>query len=117
MEEAAADLRTKRVFYGDEIGRVPKSAVVFSVKPRQITARMADDRPLTVFFRVNSDPEDLLILGERLEAQPGLAVEGWVSEEATTVVRELLPDPQGIREALSSKLLPSGVVITRVEVG
>jgi hypothetical protein len=117
VEEAAADLKRKRVFYGDEVARVPNAAVVFSIRPRQVTVAMADERALTLFFRVNSDPEDLLTLGRVLSRHPGLAVEDWVHEEAKLTVADMLPDPDGIREAMTSKLLPKGIVVTRVEVG
>lgn len=116
LDEAAADLKRKRVFYGDEVARVPKAAVVFSIRPRQIRVEMADGRPLTLFFRVNADPEDLLTLGRTLKRHPGLAVEDWVHEMASTTVAEFLPDPAGIREAMTTKLLPKGIVVTRAEV-
>ena len=116
-EDAAADLEQKRVYYGDEVARVPKSAVVFSIRPRQISVAMADERPLTIFFRVNSDPDDLLSLGEVLKYEPGLAVEDWVHREAARTVAELLPDPTGCKEALTTLLLPHGIVITRAELG
>lgn len=116
-EEAAADLIRRRVFYGDEVARVPKDAVVFSVRPRQVTVTMADERPLVLFFRVNSDPEDVLALGGVLKYEPGLAVEDWVHREAQRTVGELLPDPTGCKDALTTLLLPHGIVVTRAELG
>ncbi len=113
--EAAADLKRKRVYYGDEVARVPKSAVVFSVRPRQVTIPMADERDVTLFFRVNSDPEDLLTLGRTLRRHPGLATEDYVHQVAEKVVSELLPDPDGVKEAMTNKLLAKGIVITRAE--
>jgi hypothetical protein len=78
---------------------------------------MADGRILTLFFRVNSDPEDLLALGRALKLKPGLAVEDYVHEEVAGTVGEMLPDPDGIRDALVERLLRRGIVITRVEAG
>ena len=117
LDEAAADLKRKRVYYGDEVGRVPNDAIVFSVRPRQVTTKMADGRPLTIFYRVNADPEDLLTLGRTLRRHPGLATEDYVHEQLQAAAAELLPDPKGIRESLTSKLLPKGIVITRDIVG
>jgi len=115
VDEAAADLKRRRVYYGDEVARVPNDAVVFSIKPRQVSAEMADGRRLTLFFRVNSDPEDLLGLGRALKRHAGLAVEDYVHSHVESKVKELLPDPQGIRDAMTEELLRRGIVITRAE--
>lgn len=116
IDEAAVDLKRKRVFYGDEVARVPSAAVVFSVRPRQATVSMADDRRVTLFFRVNSDPEDLITLGRTLRRHPGLATEDYVHQVAEKVVADLLPDPDGVKDAMTNKLLSKGIVITRAEV-
>ena len=82
----------------------------------QVSARMQDGRALTIFFRVNTDPEDLLRLGHVMRGTPGLEVEDWVHQKLSARAAELLPDPDGIKEALVTELLPRGIVITRVEV-
>lgn len=116
LDEAAVHVELRRVYFGDEVGRVPQAAVSFSVRPRQATARLSDGRAVTAFFRVNADREDLIALARELEARPGLAVEDWVHERLKRLADELLPDPDGVREALARELLPCGVVVTRFEV-
>jgi hypothetical protein len=115
-DEAAADLAGRRVFFGDETPRVPRGAYVVSTRPRQVSARMQDGRAMTIFFRVNTDPEDLLRLGHVMRGTPGLEVEDWVHQKLSARATELLPDPDGIKDALVTELLPRGIVITRVEV-
>lgn len=116
LDEAAVHIANKKVYYGDEVARVPVDAVSFSTRPRQVSARMADGRSLTAFFRVNGDPEDLISLAREMRMHPGLAVEDWVHGMLKRLATELLPDPEGIREALASELLKRGVVVTRLEV-
>jgi hypothetical protein len=115
-DEAGVDLERRRVYFGDEVTRVPTAAVTFSIRPRQVTTKMADGRALTAFFRVNGDPEDLMALAREMRMHPGLAVEDFVHEALEKLTKELLPDPEGIREALCDDLLRRGVVITRAEV-
>jgi hypothetical protein len=115
-DEAAVHLEHRRVYFGDEVARVPTSTVAFSTRPRQVSARMSDGKLLTAFFRVNSDAEDLLNLAREMRMHPGLAVEDWVHTTLERLAKELLPDPQGIREALAEDLLKRGVVVTRLEV-
>lgn len=115
-DEAAVDIEHRRVYFGDEIGRVPHASVTFSTKPRQVTTKMADGRGLTAFFRVNGDPDDLVALAREMREHPGLAVEDFVHGALERLCKELLPDPQGIREALADELLRRGVVVTRMEV-
>ena len=116
LDEAAVHIEHRKVYYGDEVARVPLAAVSFSTRPRQISARMADGRALTAFFRVNGDPEDLIRLAREMRMHPGLAVEDWVHDLLKRMCTELLPDPDGIREALGGELLERGIVVTRVEV-
>lgn len=116
LDEAAVDIEHRRVYFGDEIGRVPLDSVSFSTKPRQVTTKMADGRGLTTFFRVNGDPDDLVALAREMRLHPGLAVEDFVHGALERLCKELLPDPQGIREALCDELLRRGIVVTRIEV-
>lgn len=116
IDEAAVHIGNRKVYYGDEVARVPHEAVSFSTRPRQVSARMADGRALAAFFRVNGDPEDLIALAKEMREHPGLTVEDWVHGVLKRLADELLPDPDGIREALASELLKRGVVVTRVEV-
>jgi hypothetical protein len=115
-DEAAVDIEQRRVYFGDEIGRVPLDAVTFSTRPRQVGAKMADDRAVTAFFRVNGDPDDLVALAREMRMHPGLAVEDFVHGTFERLCKDLLPDPQGIKEALGDELLRRGIVVTRVEV-
>lgn len=115
IDEAAVHLGKRKVYFGDEVARVPREAVSFSTRPRQVSARMADGRSITAFFRVNGDPDDLMALARELRDHPGLTVEDWVHGRFERLAAELLPDPDGIREALAAELLPHGVVVTRVE--
>ncbi len=116
LDEAAVHIENRKVYFGDEVARVPHAAVSFSTRPRQVSARMADGRALTAFFRVNGDPEDLIALAREMRVHPGLAVEDWVHDLLKRLATELLPDPDGIREALAGELLKRGVVVTRLEV-
>lgn len=116
QDEAAVDIEHRRVYFGDEIGRVPLDAVTFSTRPRQVGAKMADGRTLTAFFRVNGDPDDLVALAREMRTHAGLAVEDFVHTTFERLCKELLPDPQGIREAMTDELLRRGIVVTRVEV-
>lgn len=116
LDEAAVHIEHRKVYYGDEVARVPHTAVSFSTRPRQVSARMSDGRALTAFFRVNGDPEDLIALAREMRMHPGLAVEDWVHELLKRLATELLPDPEGIREALAAELLKRGVVVTRLDV-
>lgn len=115
-DEAAVHIEQRKVYFGDEVARVPLEAVSFSTRPRQVNARMTDGRAVTAFFRVNADPEDLVALAREMRMHPGLAVEDWVHELLVRLAGELLPDPGGIREALAGELLRRGVVVTRLEV-
>jgi hypothetical protein len=116
LDEAAVHIENRRVYFGDEVARVPTETVAFSTRPRQVSARMSDGQQLTAFFRVNGDAEDLLNLAREMRQHPGLAVEDWVHTTLERLAKELLPDPQGIREALAEDLLRRGIVVTRVEV-
>lgn len=115
QDEAAVNIENRRVYFGDEVARVPTETVAFSTRPRQVSARMSDGRQLTAFFRVNGDAEDLLNLAREMRQHPGLAVEDWVHGALERLAHELLPDPQGIRDALADDLLKCGIVVTRVE--
>jgi hypothetical protein len=115
VDEAAVDIDRRRVYFGDEVGRVPTASVTFSIRPRQVSATMSDGRPLTVFFRVNGDPEDLIALAREMKSWPDLPVEDYVHSVLVRLTKELLPDPAGLREALADDLLRRGIVITRVE--
>lgn len=115
LDQVGVDLQQRRVHYGDEVPRVPRGALVFSVTPRQTTARMPDGRDITIFFRVNTDPEDLLALGREMRRHPGLEVEDYVHEELKKLLEEILPDPDGVKEVLGEQLLRRGVVVTRAE--
>lgn len=117
VDEAAVDMELRRVFYGDEITRVPRRALVVPTRPRRIEGQMKDGRRVAVYFRVNSDPEDLLALGEALQPRAEAAtLEELVDELATPLVAQLVPDPEGVREALGRQMLERGVVVTRTEV-
>jgi hypothetical protein len=116
LDEAAVHIEQRKVYFGDEVARVPVEAVSFSTRPRQVNARMTDGRAITAFFRVNADPEDLVALAREMRMHPGLAVEDWVHGLLKRLAGELLPDPGGIREALAGELLRRGVVVTRLEV-
>ena len=119
LDEAAADLERARVFFGDEVSRVPERAVVLSIRPRQVSVPMADGRRLTVFYRINADPGDLLELARLLHersAHGALTADDYVHEVVSRGAKELLPDPEGIRQALAEQLLRQGVVLTRAEV-
>lgn len=116
VDEVAVDVLRRRVFFGDELGRVPRTAFVAPARPRQLLAKLLDGRSVTVFYRINTDVEDLSRLAKTLSKRPGLLVEDWVHEQVTEVAKVLLPDPEGLREALRDDLLPRGIVVTRVEV-
>lgn len=116
VDEAAADLGRRRVYFGDEVPRVPNEAVVLSIRPRQVTIELADERKMTLFFRVNGDPDDVLALARILQREPALELETYVRQRAQETAGELLPDPDGVREALIDALLKRGVVVTRTEV-
>ncbi|MCO5170059.1 MAG: hypothetical protein M9894_27300 [Planctomycetes bacterium] len=116
LDEAAVHLEHRRVYFGDEVPRAPRETVTFSIRPRQVSARLADGRQVTAFFRVNADPEDLVGLAREMQGCPGLAVEDWVHGLLKRLADELLPDPDGVREALAKELLRCGVVVTRFEV-
>ncbi|RMG16952.1 MAG: hypothetical protein D6731_04975 [Planctomycetota bacterium] len=115
-DQVAVDLERRRVYFGDEVGRVPKGAVVFSVTPRQVRVALADGRPATVYYRVNADPDDLLVLGRTLRRHAGLATEDYVHSVVSRLAGEILPDPQGLRDAAGRELLAKGIVVTRVSV-
>ncbi len=115
-DEAAVDLRTRRVYFGDDVTRVPKVAVAFSIRPRRAGARLADGRGVTASFRVNADAADLVRLARVMQEHAGLAVEDWVHLRLEALARDMLPDPDGIREALGRELLELGVVVTRFDV-
>jgi len=114
-DQAAADLDNRRVFYGDEVARVPRRARVFSIRPRQLTAELADGRSLRLFYRVNADPDDLVALARALRDDPDLSVEDYVARYVRETAADMLPDPEGVREAVAHDLLKKGVVITRAE--
>jgi hypothetical protein len=116
VDEVAVDVLRRRVFFGDEVGRVPRTAFVAPARPRQLLARIQDGRSVTVSYRINTDVEDLSRLARTLSKRQGLLVEDWVHEQVNEVAKALLPDPDGLREALRDDLLPRGIVITRVEV-
>lgn len=115
-DEAAVDLRTRRVYYGDDVTRVPRAAVAFSIRPRRAGARLADGRAVTASFRVNADAADLVRLARVMQEHAGLAVEDWVHTRLAALARDMLPDPDGVREALAGELLELGVVVTRFDV-
>jgi hypothetical protein len=114
-DEAGVEMRSRRVYYGDEVGRVPVDAVVVSTKPRQVRVTIKDGRALTIFFRVNGDPDDLVGLAEIMSKHDGLEVEDWVHARLKALADDLLPDPDAIKEALADELLRRGVVVTRCE--
>lgn len=115
-DEAGVDLRRKRVFFPEDAVRVPAQAVLVALRPRQVQVQLADGRWLRLVFRANGDPGDLLRLGSLLRrGEASLTVEEWVEAQAREFVRDTLPDPQAIGEALRERLLEQGVVVTRSE--
>ncbi len=117
LDEAAAWPARERVYYGDELPRVPTAARIVSLRPRRVTLRLIDGRPFVLTFRANDDPDDLLALARALAAAGAEAdLEALVRAKVEALVGELLPDLDGIREALAAELLPLGVVVTRGEV-
>jgi hypothetical protein len=115
-DEAAVDLDRRRVFYGDEVGRVPARARVFSIRSRQATTTLADGRRLVVLFRVNADPDDLVALARA--TREGWDGEGTVEalvDEHLRAVPEMLPDVDGIETVLRRTLLKKGILLSRVE--
>lgn len=116
LDEAAAWPAREKVYYGDELPRVPRAARIVSLRPRRVTLRLIDERPFVLTFRANDDPDDLLALACALLAAGETDLEALVRAKVEGLAGELLPDIEGIREALAAELLPLGVVVTRGEV-
>ena len=119
-DQAAVDLRHRRVLFGDEASHAPKRARVLPVHPRQAHATLLDDRPLQIEYRANADAQDLLLLARALdnaELDGEAALERFVQDVLERLARTLIPDPEGLRAALTHDLLEHGVVLTHAHVG
>jgi len=115
QDEAGVDLRARRVFFWEDAVRVPLHAVLVPVKPRQVQVTLSDGRPLRLFFRANTVPDDMILLARQLRRAGDLALEDWVDQLARAYAKDTLPDPDGIKEGLGKELLEKGVILTRVE--
>src|SRR5690606_34091007 len=66
LEDAAAWPERGKVYFGDELPRVPTPARIIPLRPRRVTLRLIDGRPFVLTFRANDDPDDLLALARAL---------------------------------------------------
>lgn len=108
----AVDLRRRRLYPGDEVGRAPQGALLLPARPRQAHTELADGTTLKLLYRVNRDPDELLRLARLLEAK-GQSLEDWVREYLAVTVPGLLPDPAGVEAGLSAELLRHGILLTQ----
>lgn len=116
-DEAGVDLARQRVYLPQAALRVPQRAVLLPIRPRQVQVTLEDGRPLRLVFRAHSDPRDLLRLARLLGEPREVTLEEWVEAQAREFVRDTLPDPGAIREALGEELLRKGVVLTHLQAG
>jgi hypothetical protein len=114
-DEVAVDPRRYKVWRGAEVYRVPARALVLPLAQRRWSGPLRDGRTLTLSYRLDPDPRDVLELGQELERDE-LDLAGYVGGVLAGYAGGLLPDPAAVREVAQDALLPRGVILTGGEV-
>ena len=113
--QVGVDPAKNRVWLGSDVFRVPGRALVLPLSPRRWSGPLQDGRTLTVAYRLDPDPRDVIALGRNL-AQEELDLPGYVEGVLAGYGRSLLPDPAGVLEVARNELLQLGVILTYGEV-
>lgn len=114
-DQVGVDPARNRVWLGSDVFRVPARALVLPLSPRRWSGPLQDGRTLTVAYRLDPDPRDVINLGRNL-AQEELDLPGYVEGVLSGYAQSLLPDPAGVLEVARNELLSLGVILTYGEV-